>query len=706
MTNILQYFTKSYTDAQSSLDKYVEWAKSNIYVYDKPEDPCNWEAMSWTRWGITNSRCSKLGRQNDILHPDFIDYYKAMIFHRSCTQNIVSDDLPLALRCLEIALIEINNTGNITTASAAIFDRACAIAQEHYKSETTIYCIMYKLKWISDRNHELKIVSKPYIWKPKIKAMRITLKKSEENSLKRLPNEESLRALGEIFSNKPDLKIDTLVTCVVVIMLSQPSRIGEFIYLKKDCFYNEVSSEGLNQLYMLWYSLKGFGANKKPIPDCIAGLCQEAVSRIIEITDEARRYAKWLEDNPDIFPHHANVPNKHIDEKLTLDEACDALMISYKCNSNRMSFRKFLEKTIECESASNLAKKIAGKLLHGYDTENKSVRKFVNGKLSKHVFNDSWDITLRDLNILVREKYLPEHFPYTDRNKLVKWQDALFCFRTGSLSLKTKRGIKKPFGIHGCSSSIIGPCLTKTNKGINTIFERHGYRSLHVNSHAFRHYVNTAAHRGGMSQELIARWSGRNDINQNRVYNHLSIEEKVTELEECIHELPIDNDKLLGLLKTNMPISMKDFGGSDNRIVHRTEFGVCVHDYAQEPCAKFNSCLTCGEHVCVKGDQVKLSNLKEEEDYLQKSLDNFHRESELDTYGVNTWLKSTQEKLQRCSEIIEIMEDTSLIDGALIKCIENGWSAGRNAVYMNNSCLTKVSELDISDIKALGKVKL
>ena len=601
-----------------------------------------------------------------------------------------------ALRCLEIALLDITKQGDITAITGAVFDRACAIGQKLYSSSSA-YRVSRKLKHISDHIHVSGIVAKPFIWEPQLRLPRETLKKSAENARKKLPSEESLMALGEIFHSKPELHIDIMTTSAVAIMLSQPSRIRELFYIKKDCFFTECDPEGREQLYMLWHSVKGFGANRKPIPDSMSDICKEAVNRVAEITQEAREYAKWLEDNPDLFPQHADVPNKALDAPLTLKESCDALMLSTENDSPRKTFKTFLTKIVQKKMSSVKSRKIAQKILDGYDTS-KGTRYYVNGRLAEVEFNDTFNITLSTLNVLVREKYLPQHFPYSDDKRVTKWKDALFCFRTGSfLAADGNTGQLKPFGLTGCDSFRLNLQLTGSQKNTKSIFQRYGYTSLRVNSHAFRHFLNTGAQRAGMSQDVIARWSGRVDVSQNRVYNHMSTEEKAAEIDSYTPRLPAMSEKLLASLKTNTPISMRDLGDESDRIVHLTEFGVCIHDYAQEPCAKFNNCLTCGEHVCVKGDETKLANLKDEREYLRSGLEAFQREADEGTYGANTWLLTTMEKMERCDQLIQMLENPDIEDGALIKGVENGWTGGRNALAMRGELVEEDTNLIATD---------
>ncbi|UYG06862.1 hypothetical protein [Halomonas sp. M4R1S46] len=699
MNNVVPFVPKAGLAAKAALREFVYWAKSQIHLYDEPLDPVQWEAESWHRWGLKNTACSRLGKRSETLHPEFIDYVKAMLFDERAVRLRKDSYLLNALRCLEIALLDIIGKADVTSANSSVFDRACAISQD-YNSLGTAYKTSLQLRRIHGHLQSSGMVAKPFIWDPQIKEPAQTLKKNAEDARKKLPSEASLIALGEIFHSKPGLPLDIMTTSAVAIMLSQPSRVGELKYVKKDCFFSEKDSQGRKQLYMLWHSNKGFGPNKKPIPDSMVDICKEAVSRVVEITQEARDYAKWLEENPESFPPHAGVPNRNIDEPLSLQEVCDSLMLSTKNHPPRNVFKNFLNKIIASKVISAKAQRVAQGLLAGYDTS-KGTRLYVNGRLAGFEFNDTWVVTLRTLNVLVREKYLSKHFPYTDAKRVVKWRDALFCFRTGAFTAAQDHP-QKPFGLIGCCSHRLNTQLSGSQKNTQSIFNRHGYVDVKVNSHAFRHLLNTGAQCSGLSQELIARWSGRIDVTQNRVYNHMSIEEKTAEVETFTPQLSATNVQLLASLKTNAPISMRDLGDESDRIVHITEFGVCIHDYAQEPCAKFNNCLTCGEHVCVKGDETKLANLKDEREHLRISLVAFRNEADSGTYGANTWLQTTMEKMERCEQLIRVLEDPDIEDGAIIRGVENGWTSGRNALAMRDELVEENAnfiETDSADDK-------
>ncbi len=58
---------------------------------------------------------------------------------------------------------------------------------------------------------------------------------------------------------------------------------------------------------------------------------------------------------------------------------------------------------------------------------------------------------------------------------------------------------------------------------------------MKVNHYLFAHtshgtFLNTIAHYGEMSELDIAKWSGRINANQNRVYNHVSEEDMLDKI--------------------------------------------------------------------------------------------------------------------------------------------------------------------------------
>ena len=162
---------------------------------------------------------------------------------------------------------------------------------------------------------------------------RRTLDQLEKDAEKKLPSDDALKALGEIFNHSELSDLDAVVTSACALMLAVPSRIGELADVPHDClFYNE-DEDGGKRMFLRWYAEK-VEAEEANLPKAVNAGMEPAVERALEllepITSKAREYAKWLEDNPDTFPPHNGVPNKGPDEPLTYAEMCSALMLSSK----------------------------------------------------------------------------------------------------------------------------------------------------------------------------------------------------------------------------------------------------------------------------------------------------------------------------------------------------------------------------------------
>ena len=73
----------------------------------------------------------------------------------------------------------------------------------------------------------------------------------------------------------------------------------------------------------------------------------------------------------------------------------------------------------------------------------------------------------------------------------------------------------------------------------SSVFARHEYMDnkglpLSIGTHQFRHFLNTLAQTGGLSQIDIAKWSGRANIHQNAAYDHESGPELLDRMREAL----------------------------------------------------------------------------------------------------------------------------------------------------------------------------
>lgn len=696
MTNIIAFRARSHLDAAANLAAFVGWAKKSLPLGENVKAGIVWDAASWVHWGIEGSRVSRLGADNHdsqmLMSSPFRDFAKAIIVYRAVFEGKTLSSWMEALKGLEAALIEIVGSADVTCTNAAVCDRACELMMAAWPGSSTAYRAGAALAKIAALMRSKRLLNKPFRWRNSVPHPRPrSLKEQEAAAKRKLPSDAALIALGEIFQACPTSSLDIAVTSSVALLLSAPARISELAYVTHDANVEErdkVTNE--KQLFLRWYGVKGYGEKPVPIVDQMRATCEEAMRRIRVVTSEARTYAKWLEDNPDSFPRHSRCPNKAPDSALTYGEACDALMLSYshKEVSARSAFKNnFLRVLRSRKGLSPHAITVINELWSGFeDGTGRGV--WENGKLVRREFNDVCVVTLRKLNVLVREKYLPRHFPYTDNKRITKFSEALFTMRTGALNDATAScvAVCNPFGVTlACLKSRLSPQLTGVQRRAKSIFERWNYPGIRVNSHAFRHYLNTAGQRAGLSDVLIASWSGREDAYQNAVYNHEPIETRTRVVAQHRRFGAHHHCELLNKVHMNKPLRASDIAGLNadkNRVLHQGAFGICVHDFSESPCQKLGACLTCGKLACIKGDSVKLINLKTELGRLESRLEIAEAALSRGEFGAREWVSKSQKDLLKCSALIGLLEDPELSDGAVVWNKDNGWTVTNNALAM------------------------
>lgn len=171
-----------------------------------------------------------------------------------------------------------------------------------------------------------------------------------------------------------------------------------------------------------------------------------------------------------------------------------------------------------------------------------------------------------------------------------------------------------------CNASEFNRDISSDNK--KNIFARHGFfdsdnQPLSVNTHQARHFLNTIAHLGGMTNFDIARWSGRKNVSQNNNYNHISREH----LMDYMCTLPGDSLTCDSSFKDKVSEPEPDFSQTHGAYLI-TDCGYCEHDYSISPCEKY------------PGFDEKNKQLKEKFDNLVKTSD---KDSKSGVYGADKW---------------------------------------------------------------------
>ena len=539
---IFLFKPKAVVSAHENLNTFISKCRTELTVFGAG---LKWESVVWpkivvySKLGCTTRTPSK----EEEMDPLYMEFAKAYFRYQQGHKPTGAKNESKALRAIEAALIQVTGVADIQNISFAVLDEAALLARQHYSKGAAYHCGR-EIERLAAFVSENKLVSSDvHSWRSPIKRPDDKNKTGIEGRAdreKKLPDERALNALAEIFASNPSGERDVFTTSTFAMLMSAPSRSSEVLALPADCEVFETDREGIERYGWRFFSGTGFEGDIKWIPTTMVPVAKEAVRRIRLLSENARQLAKWIEENPTKFYRHQYCPDVADDAPLSMEQACMALGFVH-------------DTRINCKSG----------LTHR-DLEPKD---------GVHTLNSLWQ------HVITR---LPDNFPWFDKEKGIKYSNALFALNKNQFS--GSRGVL-PVELHKPTNNFfnndLSPRLALDGNHSN-IFDRYGYLSdtgdrLKLTSHQARHLLNTIAQRGGLSNLEIAKWSGRADIRQNRTYNHMSEYELVGLAES------MDPSKSMfgptGEVTKHLPVSSQEFNTLEHAAVHITEFGYCVHDY-------------------------------------------------------------------------------------------------------------------------------
>lgn len=654
MDNLIYFPSEKVQSSHEEINRFIDFTKklSELNEDIKFEEHYWKGEVNFVKVGIS----SKNRSPENVLHDSILEFAKAYVKYQRINSKLKTQDTIISIRAIEQVCLERYNRVDLTKLVIADFDLAAEKAKENYKASSA-YHVGRQLKILLDFIQKLKIAALPDWKNPIRKPAEKTIvldEASEQHRASKLPDEDAIFALADIFSRK-DSELsnrDIFTASAVSLLLAAPERGSELFFLKCNCLYEEEaqvlskSNTGLTTsnsdsetvLGIRWYSEKNYGYNIKYIPSVMIPIVKRAIERLLKMSEEPRKFALLLESTSK-FPRHELCPDVPDDQLLTFNEVLLAMRLD-------MSLYESSSKALD------------------------SVRGFLK---TRGIPIDNYKVCLNDLNIILRSR-LPKGFPYvpfkTGNGVQVKWSEALFCF------------FVKQFNLNGVISfsELWMPHIDTLNEDLapnkrkkrdkkelvvsRSVFQRWGYGEYSLSTHQFRHLLNTIANTNGMDSLLLANWSGRADVKQNRVYDHTTVKDRNYELGEIQKNevAVVNNDSSYGF-QVATPRTMQEFNTRTSLSTHVTEFGICTHSYIDEPCLKHRNCLNCTEHVCIKGDDEKKKRLK---DRLKKENILWEKDKEAvrkNVTGAATWLNVREITIKRCEQLIALMEDPNIPDG-------------------------------------------
>lgn len=620
-------------------------------------DNINWLDNYWIihRCNIKFTKISNSRRYNELMDNYFIDFaklYIAEIYSYSSLSQIRNS--LFALRILEHTLSKFFSNGDIINIDLNVLDELVKIMQNSYSHN-----VCYRAGWEIERislflvNNNLTYKNL-HLWKNPLKPdSDYFLYDGKPEHSKKMPSEIALNAFAEIFSQPLENKRDIFTTSVVALLISAPSRITEVLSLPVDCYITEKTKNGEIKNGLRFWAGKGYGGDIKWLVSVMAPITKQAIDRICSLTIKPRAFAKLMELNFKEF-HKQTLLSSFPEDTLLTKEQVVQLLTNEK-----------------------LSKEECSKLL-----------------ISLSIRRADFVYSIKSLWQELQDR-LPINFPWYDKRKNLKYSDLLFLFFRNSFH---STNFENFLYLHHPKEGFFSQDV-KYQKNMKNIFQRHGYKNenggnIHFTSHQIRHLLNTLAQRKGLTEEEIAKWSGRANPLQNRVYNHRSGEEILEQFESLQSET--ENYSISNQLTISDPLTRESYLSIGHSAVHTTEFGYCVHDYTISPCEKFRDCINCSEQICIKGCSGSLDRLKnrllDTEQLIEKVTNEADNQDQ--DLGRDRWLTFHLKTKERLKELIGILENKDIPDNSFIRLTNKSYSHLSRTISAINLLENKKGEAD------------
>lgn len=681
--SVVVFTPKAERDVAENLGEFVAMSRSQLTIFgaDLRFDDMAWDVTDTTQLkGHGNKRVriyfSTQETVDDMLPTQmaepFASFAKAYVRYMQGMRPTKNPAFRVtALRALDAAHRKSGRLAPVMM-DGDTFNRAARVIADRLTGSTA-YRVGSQLELIAKFMSEHRLTAVPLSWRSPIKRPLDSIRVGPEFDKRRsekMPSQAALEALPKTFhiATQPN---DVLFSSIAAILCSAPDRINEVLLLAENCEVHDETSGGKDAYGLRWQPAKGADPMVKWIIPSMAAVVAEAIAKIRYLTEDARSIAKWYELNPGrlYLPQHLEYLRNQ--ELLTMDEVKEVILLE----GGAASFAG-----LWC-SANN-------------------VLLIKNGRRVYARFADVERAAIAQL---------PDGFPLLNAEMGLKFSEALIVVRRNELhSAKGTFGcVIEPVSINQVNTAF----GTRSEHGFESIFDRLGFTEpngsrIRVSTHQFRHYLNTLAQAGGMSQLDIAKWSGRLDVRQNEAYDHVTADQMVAKIRESIGDEALMFGPLAKLPK-NIPISRDEFARLKIPTAHTTDLGFCVHDYTMTPCERHADCINCNEHVCVKGDEGKTMRVRRRLEDAKQLLTRAEEATKQGYYGADRWMEHHQKTVQRLTQLTEIFDSPAVAIGAVIQLADVpivSWPGVEQALEDRvasdgNSTLKRSAPADASQVK-------
>ncbi len=644
MTNIVQFVPRAGVSAQENNEAFRTFCKSELSVFghDLPFDENVWDvtlalelkSKNHAQRLVFSTFASVNDRDVQAMAEPFLSFAKGYMRYQHSMRPTKSVGTRLsALRALEAALVENEMSAAPWLVTSDVLNRAAKLIREKFTAAVA-YRTGSQLEMLSEFLSDKQLTAVPVQWVSPLQRPADSVRVGEEFDKRRqekLPSPAALHAIATAFRLVTE-PVDILVCSAAAMLCSAPDRINELLDLDLQCeVTQEVPSTGADAYGLRWFPSKGAAPMVKWVLGSMADVVKMALVKIRPVTEPARQIARWYQKYPGkifLLPQFEYLRKS---ERLTIAEIKDVLFASPVTD---IAIRTW------CKTEGIVLTRKDGQTTASFDDIQKAV------------------IAM-----------LPTGFPVANKRNGLKFSDALF--------LVQKNLMHPGRPTYRCAidkleqGDVYNRLGARSSTGIRSIFDRFGLTEddgspIVLSTHQFRHYLNTLAQTGGLSQLDIAKWSGRANLSQNAAYDHQSSRDVLALVRQAIG----DEERMVGPLSrlAGMPLTRRDeFARLKVPTAHVTDYGYCIHDFTMLPCQVHADCMNCTEQVCVKGDKVAEENIRFVRHETRQLLHEATAAAADDWSGADRWVAHQSKTLARLDQLCEILEDPLVPHGAIIQ---------------------------------------
>jgi hypothetical protein len=591
----------------------------------------------------------------------FSDFSKAVICIRAGQRGVgykYQKQMLLALRCLYEALFR-SDTADPSELKPHHFQSAAIAACDAF-AHTTAYAIGVLLEELSDfiDFHQITPVRigfrNPVSYPPKGDGLD---EESQARGMDKMPTPAALEALALASSNPLD-DDERILLRVLDLFVIGNFRAGEALTLPLDCWVEEAafgqdgkpkfdpeSGGVVKRCGLRYWPEKGGEPIVKWLPDCSVPLAKRAVEDLTRLCADARQTAARLEQNPDRVPLSGSL---HPDDLLDRHQLIAALGLS-----NWGSVRSFLGGTIYVQPVQRERDNGRGgnrNLYRVADIESALVSRRARLEVVTKPSGKKQKLS-ESLCVMFRNQFDSKRATLYFLPELIGYRQVTTALGNapGASSIFSRRSLTEPDG-----------------------------SPMKIRTHAFRHWLNTLADRGGLSDLELALWSGRKDIRQNAAYKHGTVAQRAEWVRKMIQAGKLHGDVADTYSAINDSVEKERFLETFVGVAHFTPFGVCVHEFALDPCPYHLNCLDgCPEYLRTKGDEEEQHHIRELRVFTARQLELAEQAMSEDEYGSSNWVDCHRRILKGADAALAVDDDHSTQEGERVPVFPTGTPVGQ-----------------------------